>query len=95
MHVPVPPAVVVTDGLYRLLYELHLENRGDVTVTLSSVEIQTDVAQSGITLGGDRLTRALDAPADRQVPLAIAGGQRRVLWCRWILAAAGSPSTST
>ena len=41
LHVPVPPAVVATDGLYRLLYELHLENRGDVTVTLSSVEIHT------------------------------------------------------
>ena len=80
MHVPVPPAVVVTDGLYRLLYELHLENRGDVTVTLSSVEIHTDGVQSGITLDSDRLIRALDAPADRQAPLAISGGQRRVLY---------------
>jgi murein DD-endopeptidase len=80
LHVPVPPAVVATDGLYRLLYELHLENRGDVTVTLSSVEIHVDHAQSGITLDGDRLIRALDAPADRKIPLAIAGGQRRVLY---------------
>jgi murein DD-endopeptidase len=80
MHVPVPPAVVVTDGLHRLLYELHLENRGDVTLALSSVEIHTDHAQSGITLDGDRLIRALDAPADRKAPLAIAGGQRRVLY---------------
>jgi murein DD-endopeptidase len=80
LHVPVPPAVVATDGLYRLLYELHLENRGEVTVTLSSVEIHVDHAQSGITLDGDRLIRALDAPADRKIPLAIAGGQRRVLY---------------
>ena len=27
VHVPVPPSPVLTDGLYRLLYELHLENR--------------------------------------------------------------------
>jgi murein DD-endopeptidase len=80
LHVPVPPVVVVTDGLHRLLYELHVENRGDVAVTLSSVEIHVDSAQSGVTLDGDRLIRALDAPADRKAPLAIAGRQRRVLY---------------
>jgi hypothetical protein len=80
MHVPVPPGVVVTDGLSRLLYELHLENRGDATVTLSSIEIHADSAQSRVTLDGDRLIRALDAPADRRAPLAIAGGQRRVVY---------------
>jgi murein DD-endopeptidase len=80
MHVPVPPAVVVTDGLHRLLYELHVENRGDVTVTLSSLEIRTDTGRSAITLDGDRLVRALDAPADRKAPLAIAAGQRRVAY---------------
>ena len=80
MHVPVPPAVVLTDGLHRLLYELHLENRGDVTVTLSSLVIHTDTAQSGVTLDGDRLIRALDAPADRTAPLAVASGQRRVVY---------------
>ena len=80
MHVPVPPAVVLTDGLHRLLYELHLENRGDVTVTLSSLVIHTDTAQSEVTLDGDRLIRALDAPADRTAPLAVASGQRRVVY---------------
>jgi murein DD-endopeptidase len=80
MRVPVPPAVVVTDGLHRLLYELHLENRGDATVTLSSIEIHADGAQSGVTLDGDRLIRALDTPADRKVPLAIADGERRVVY---------------
>ena len=80
MHVPVPPAVVVTEGLHRLLYELHIENRVDVTITLSSLEIRTDTAQSAITLDGDRLVRALDTPADRKAPLAIAAGQRRVVY---------------
>jgi murein DD-endopeptidase MepM/ murein hydrolase activator NlpD len=80
MHVPVPPAVVVTEGLHRLLYELHIENRADVTITLSSLEIRTDTAQSAITLDGDRLVRALDTPADRKAPLAIAAGQRRVVY---------------
>jgi murein DD-endopeptidase len=80
MRVPVPPAGVATDGLYRLLYELHLENRGETTVTLSSIAIHADSADSGITLDGDRLIRALDPPADRRAPLAIARGQRRVLY---------------
>src|SRR5688572_18567941 len=80
MHVPVPPAVVVTEGLHRLIYELHIENRVDVTITLSSLEIRTDTAQSAITLDGDRLVRALDAPADRKAPLAVAAGQRRVVY---------------
>lgn len=30
MHAPVPPAVVVVDGLHRLLYELHVENHADI-----------------------------------------------------------------
>lgn len=80
MHVPVRPAAVMTDGLYRLLYELHLENGGDATITLSSVEIQTDDGRSRVTLSGDRLIRALDTPADRQAPLDIAIGQRRVFY---------------
>jgi murein DD-endopeptidase len=80
MHVPVPPAVVVTEGLHRLLYELHIENRGDVTIALSSLEIRTDTAQAAITLDGDRLVRALDVPADRKAPLLIAAGQRRVVY---------------
>ena len=80
IHVPVPPAVVPTDGLYRLLYELHLENRGDVAVTLSSIEIRADSAPSAITLDGDRLIRALDAPADRKAPLSIPGKARRVVY---------------
>jgi murein DD-endopeptidase len=80
MHVPVPPVAVVTDGVHRLLYELHLENRGDVTVTLSRLEIDTAPSASPIRLEGDRLIRALDAPADRTAPLAIAGGARRVVY---------------
>ena len=80
MRVPVPPAAVVTDGLNRLLYELHLENRGDVALTLSSLEIDTDTARSRIRLEGDRLIGALDAPADRKAPLTIAGGARRVVY---------------
>jgi murein DD-endopeptidase len=80
MHVPVPPVAVRTDGINRLLYELHVENRGDAVVTLSSLDIQTDAARPAITLDGDRLIRALDAPADRKDPLAIAAGARRVLY---------------
>jgi murein DD-endopeptidase len=88
LQVPVPPAVVATDGLHRLLYEVHVENRGDVAVTLSSLEIHTltpantqkDADKPALTLDGDRLIRALDAPADRQAPLAIAAGARRVLY---------------
>jgi murein DD-endopeptidase len=80
MHVPVAPPVVVTEGLHRLLYELHIENRVDVTLTLSSLEIRTDTTGPAITLAGDRLVRALDVPADRTAPLAIAAGQRRVVY---------------
>jgi murein DD-endopeptidase len=86
MHVPVPPAVVVTDGLHRLLYELHVENRGDVAVTLSSLDIHADTdaanvkATPALRLDGDRLIRALDVPTDRKAPLAIAAGGRRVIY---------------
>lgn len=80
IHVPVPPSAVVTDGLPRLLYELHLENRGDGTVTLSSVEIHPDTARTRVTLDGVHLIRALDPPADRKTPLAIARGERRVVY---------------
>jgi murein DD-endopeptidase len=80
MRVPVPPAVVATDGLYRLLYELHVENRGDSTITLSSLEIRVDSAQPAITLDGDRLAGALDAPADRNAPLTIAAQGRRIVY---------------
>ena len=81
IHVPVAPVVVVTDGLHRLLYEVHIENRGDITIALASLEIRTDTGgQSPITLDGDRLIRALDVPADRKAPLAIAAGQRRVIY---------------
>jgi hypothetical protein len=80
LSVPVPPAVVATDGLYRLLYEVHIENRGDAAVTLSNFEIRADTAQSPITFDGDRLVRALDAPADRNAPLTIDAGKRRVVY---------------
>ena len=80
MHVPVPPSAVVTDGLHRLVYELHLENRRDVTVTLSSLEILADDAHTRVTLDGDRLLRALDTPADRKAPLAIPRVGRRVVY---------------
>jgi hypothetical protein len=80
MRVPVSPAVVVTDGLHRLLYELHIENRADVTITLSSLEIGADTARGAITLDGNRLVRVLDVPADRTAPLAIGPGQRRVVY---------------
>jgi murein DD-endopeptidase len=80
VHVPVPPVAVPTDGLHRLLYELHLENRGDAAIALSSLTIHTDTRHAGVTLDGDRLIRSLDAPADRKAPLAIAVGQRRVVY---------------
>lgn len=90
MRVPVPPAVVVTDGLHRLLYELHVENRGDVTVTLASLDIHADADTAtgtanvntapALRLDGDRLIRALDAPADRKAPLAITAGGQRVIY---------------
>lgn len=79
MHVPVPPAIVATDGLSRLLYEVHIENRGDASVTLSTLEIRADTAPP-ITLDGDRLVRALDAAADRSAPLTIAAGKQRVCY---------------
>jgi murein DD-endopeptidase MepM/ murein hydrolase activator NlpD len=105
LSVPVPPAVVVSDGLHRLLYELHVENRGDAAVTLSRVDIYAETssvlpkgkAANGnaattnaatanaegtlvLRLEGDRLVRALDVPADRQAPLAVAAGGRRVVY---------------
>jgi hypothetical protein len=88
MRVPVPPAVVVTDGLHRMLYEVHVENRGDGAVTLSSLDIHADTAAGSadgktalvLRLEGDQLVRALDAPADRKAPLAIAAGGRRVIY---------------
>jgi murein DD-endopeptidase len=79
LSVPVPPAVVVTDGLHRLLYELHVENRGDAAVTLSSVDIYAEATRV-LRLDGDRLVRALDAPAERQAPLVVAAGGRRVVY---------------
>lgn len=79
MRVPVPPSAVLTDGLHHLLYELHLENRGDVSVTLSRLEIQTN-STTRLTLEGNAVIRALDTPADREAPLALAPGQRRVLY---------------
>jgi murein DD-endopeptidase len=83
MHVPVPPAVVMADGVHRLLYEVHVENRSGAAVTLSSLDIhttQTDAVNPALRLDGDRLIRALDAPIDRQAPLAIAAGSRRVVY---------------
>ena len=84
IRVPVPPAVVVTDGLGRLVYELHIENRGDGAITLTSLEVRTETSDAKATpavrLDGDQLIRALDAPADRQAPLAIAVGGRRVIY---------------
>lgn len=79
LHVSVPPSAVLTDGLHHLLYELHLENRGDVAVTLLRLEIHTD-STTRATLEGDAFIRALDTPADREAPLALAPGQRRVLY---------------
>ena len=84
MRVPVPPALVMTDGLHRMLYELHVENRGDVPVTLMSLDIYADTANVktalALRLDGDPLVRALDVPPDRQAPLAMAPGGRRVIY---------------
>jgi murein DD-endopeptidase len=82
IRVPVAPAVVVSDGVTRLLYELHVENRGDTAITLSSLDVQadSDSLQPAIRFDGDRLIRALDVPADRQSPLAIAANARRVVY---------------
>ena len=74
----------MTDGVQRLLYEVHVENRGDATITLSSLDIHigldADAAKPEIRLDGERLIRALDVPADRQAPLVIAAGARRVVY---------------
>jgi murein DD-endopeptidase len=90
MRVPVAPAAVMTDGVHRLLYELHIENRGDAAITLTSLAVHTntttnatasaDLEKPAVTVDGDRLIRALDVPADRNAPLAIAAGARRVLY---------------
>jgi sucrose-6-phosphate hydrolase SacC (GH32 family)/murein DD-endopeptidase MepM/ murein hydrolase activator NlpD len=84
IHVPVPPTAVLTDGTWRLLYELHIENRGDAAVTLTNLEIRatspTSPQAAAIVLDGERLIQALDAPADRGAPLAIPARARRVAY---------------
>lgn len=80
IRVPVAPVAVVTDGRPRLSYELHLENRGSVALSLSSVEIRTDEGGTRISLDGDPLIRLLGRPAGRSAPMAIPAGGRRVAY---------------
>lgn len=80
MRVPVPPAIVVSDGMNRLSYELHVENRGDVPLTLSSLRIDVAAPPVPMTLRGDALARLLDAaPADTPA-LQILPGRDRVIY---------------
>ena len=80
MHVPVPPPLVVTDGMPRLLYELHIENRGADPVTLSGIEVRPDAPPVTLTIDGEPLIRALDVPANRAAPLLVPAGGRRVAY---------------
>jgi hypothetical protein len=80
MQVPVPPALVAMEGLDQMVYELHLENRGDVPVTLSSLELHFDPTPLGMKIDGAQLTRALDVPDDRATPHVIPAGARRVVY---------------
>lgn len=80
MRVPVPPLIVVSDGMNRLSYELHVENRGEVPLTMSSLRIDVAVPPAPMTLRGDALARLLDAtPADTPA-LLIPPGRHRVIY---------------
>ena len=80
MRVPVPPVEVPMGGLDHLVYELHLKNHGDTAAWLTRVEIRPDVPAVTMALEGDRLTPALDPPADLAAPHLIPAGTKRVLY---------------
>jgi len=80
IRVPVAPAEVPTEGLDRLVYELHVENRTEVAVTLARVEIRPDAPAVTLMIGGDELSRALDPPQSIAAPLVVAAGGRRVVY---------------
>ena len=94
MQVPVPPAIVPMDGQRWLIYELYLENSGAAAMTLTSVEV-ADAATPSDPLAvfeGDELVRRLDVAPDRQAPLSIPAGSRRVVYIEVVLRAATPPN---
>ncbi len=94
MQVPVPPAIVPMDGQRWLIYELHLENSGAAATTLTSVEV-ADAATPSDPLAvfeGNELVRRLDVAPDRQAPLSIPAGSRRVVYIEVVLRAATPPN---
>ncbi|MGE0362875.1 MAG: M23 family metallopeptidase [Vicinamibacterales bacterium] len=80
IRVPVAPAAVPIDGLDRLVYELHVENGGDVAVTLARVEIRPDAPAVTLTIAGDELIGALDPPEPTAAPPVVPAGGRRVVY---------------
>jgi murein DD-endopeptidase len=80
MRVPVAPAVVASDGLNRLTYELHVENHGEHPVALSSLAITTWASAMPLTLADDVFRRALDPQPAANGPALVAPGGRRVIY---------------
>jgi murein DD-endopeptidase len=81
MRVPVSPAVVVTEGLHRLVYELHIENRGEATIYLMNLEVRADTNNETLHLEGEDLLRALNvAEAEHKGALRLDAGERRVVY---------------
>jgi murein DD-endopeptidase MepM/ murein hydrolase activator NlpD len=82
MLVRVPPAVVMMDGKRWLIYELHLQNAGEVAATLTGLDVFGFGAPYDrlALLEGAALRRALDAPADAGQPFDVAPGGRRVVY---------------
>ena len=93
MHVAVPPVVVPMAGQRWLIYELHLENRGQATVTLTSLEVAGDAAPSTplATFEGDALARRLDAASPSLRPLDVPAAGRRVVYIEVALAPGPEP----
>ena len=80
MTVPVPPVLVPMEGLDQLIYELHLENRGDVAVALRSLEVELDPTPLRMKFDGEQLTRLLDVADNREAPLDLPPRARRVVY---------------
>ena len=95
MSVPVAPRVVPMDGQRWLIYELHLENSGAAAATLTSVEVADPATPSDplAVFGGDDLVRRVDIAADRQAPLSMPPGSRRVVYIE-VRLRAGAPTTA-
>jgi murein DD-endopeptidase len=79
-RVPVAPAVVVTAGVNRLTYELHVDNTSERPITLTSLTIDTAAPPVPITMRDEVLIRALDPPPSPATPALVPPGGRRVVY---------------